>query len=192
MILTIGSHFNAHALSKLPDTLPAQVTQPAILYVDNQTAGINTKTSWGNTWNSLGANDFSNVNLGENAGKGMASPAKETYTNGLVITRDGTVIDGADITNVDGGICLEIKANNVTVRNSYIHDCMDHGVRFLGGIKGGVFENNEITRAAMRYKPGQVSGGWPSLLKVQSADESPAGIAEGIIIRNNYIHEGYG
>lgn len=178
LILPIGSFFNVHALSDLPDTLPAQINQPT--------------TFLGNTWNSLGTNDFNNINLGENAGEGMASPPKEKYTNGLVVTRDGTVIDGADITNVDGGICLEIKANNVTVRNSYIHDCLDHGVRFLGGIKGGLFENNEITRAAMRYKPGEVSGGWPSLFKVQSTDESPAGIAEGIVIRNNYIHEGYG
>lgn len=195
LTLALGSFFNVQALSKLPDTLPAQITQSAFLDVDNQTARANAETGWRNAWNNLDAIEWSNVSFGSGVRKGMGSLAPlltSTYTHGLVVTRDGTVIDGADITNVDGGVCLEIRANNVTVRNSYIHDCVDHGVRFLGGIKGGLFENNEITRAAMRYKPGQVSSGWPSLLKVQSTDESPAGIAEGIIIRNNYIHEGYG
>jgi hypothetical protein len=64
-------------------------------------------------------------------------------------------------------------------------------VQFLG-TNGGLFENNEVYRAAMRYEPNTVSGGWQSLVKVQSVDESSAGLAHDIVIQNNYIHEGYG
>ena len=44
----------------------------------------------------------------------------------------------------------------------------------------------------MKDPPNSVGSGWPSLMKVQSIDESATGLAHDIIIRNNYIHEGYG
>lgn len=114
-----------------------------------------------------------------------------TYTRGLVVSSDNAIVDGVDVTNTNGGVCLKITGNNVTVRNSYIHDCKDHGVQFLG-TDGGLFEHNEITRAAMRYAPNTVSSGWPSLFKVQSVDETETGVARNIVVRDNYIHEGYG
>ena len=112
-------------------------------------------------------------------------------TTGLVVTEDNAIIEGYDITNTKGGVGLKITGNNVTVRNCKIHDTKDHGVLFLG-TNGGVFENNEVTRCAMRSRPNTISGGWPSLVKVQSVDESPNGLAQNIIIRNNYIHHGWG
>jgi len=112
-------------------------------------------------------------------------------TTGLVVTEDNAVIENYDITNTRGGVGLKITGNNVTVRNCFIHDTKDHGVLFLG-TNGGLLENCEITRCAMRSKPNTISGGWPSLVKVQSVDESPNGLAQNIVIRNNYIHHGYG
>jgi len=112
-------------------------------------------------------------------------------TNGLVVTKDNEVIEGYDITNIKGGVGLKITGNNVTVKNCYIHDTKDHGVMFLG-TNGGTLENCEITRCAMRSRPNTISGGWPSLVKVQSVDESPNGLAQNIVIRNNYIHHGWG
>jgi hypothetical protein len=111
------------------------------------------------------------------------------YTNGLVVSENNSVVDGADISG--GGVCLRITGDNVTVKKTKVHDCQDHGVLFLG-TNGGLIENSEIYRAAMRNPPNSISGGWPSLLKVQSVDESTSGLAHDITIRNNYIHEGYG
>lgn len=113
------------------------------------------------------------------------------YTSGLVVSENNAVVDGADISNSGSGTCLRITGDNVTVKNSKIHNCQDHGVIFLG-TNGGLFENNEIYQAAMRNPPNTTSGGWPSLLKVQSVDESTSGLSHHIVIRNNYIHEGYG
>ncbi len=114
-----------------------------------------------------------------------------TYTTGLTVSGNGDIVDGANISNSNGGVCLNITGDNVIVRNSKIHDCQDHGVKFTG-TNGGVLENSEIWRAAMRYSPNSVGSGWASLVKVHSLDESPTGLAQNIIIRNNYIHEGYG
>jgi parallel beta-helix repeat protein len=113
------------------------------------------------------------------------------YLHGLTIVENGAIVDGADISNDGSGVCLKITGDNVTVKNTKIHDCVDHGVLFLG-TNGGTFENNEIYHAAMRYVPDSVSSGWPSLLKVQSVDETASGLAHDILIQNNYIHEGYG
>ncbi len=113
-----------------------------------------------------------------------------TYPSGLIVKEDNAIVDGADISNPKG-VGLKITGNNVTVRNSVIHDTKDHGVLFLG-TSGGILENCEIHHAAMRNRPNTISGGWPSLVKVQSVDESPTGLAHDIIIRNNYIHDGYG
>ena len=112
-------------------------------------------------------------------------------TTGLVVTEDNAVIEDYDITKTRGGVGLKITGNNVTVRNCKIHDTKDHGILFLG-TNGGLLENCEITRCAMRSEPNTISGGWPSLVKVQSVDESPNGLAQNIIIRNNYIHHGWG
>lgn len=127
---------------------------------------------------------------------GMPGPASAvtytgTYTNGLTVSEDNALVENADISNSGSGVCLRITGNNVTVKNSKIHSCQDHGVIFLG-TDGGILENSEVYQAAMRNAPGSISGGWPSLVKVQSVDESTNGLAKNIIIRNNYIHEGYG
>ena len=114
----------------------------------------------------------------------------DKITNGLVVKEDNAVIENLDISNPKG-VGLKITGNNVTVRNCYIHDTKDHGVLFLG-TNGGILENSEIARCAMRNKPNTISGGWPSLVKVQSVDESESGLAHNIIIRNNYIHHGWG
>lgn len=114
------------------------------------------------------------------------------YPNGLVVKEDNAIVENADISNAGGSsVCLRITGDNVTVRNTKIHDCEDHGINFKG-VNGGTLENSEIYRAAMRYKPNSISGGWPSLIKVQSDDESPTGLAQNIVIKNNYIHDGYG
>jgi hypothetical protein len=113
------------------------------------------------------------------------------YPNGLVVSENGAIVENADISQSGSGVCLKITGDNVTVRNSKIHDCVDHGVQFLG-TNGGLIENSEIYRAAMKYKPNSVGSSWPSLLKVQSVDESASGLSHDITIRNNYIHEGYG
>jgi hypothetical protein len=113
------------------------------------------------------------------------------YTSGLTVSENGAIVENSDITNTGGGVCLIITGDNVTVRNTRIHNCQDHGVMFKG-TNGGIIENSEIYRAAMRNPPNSVSSGWPSLMKVQSIDETAAGLAQNITIRNNYIHEGYG
>ncbi len=124
-------------------------------------------------------------------GSVRAATYSGTYTTGLTVSGNGDIVDGANISNSTGGVCLNITGDNVIVRNSKIHDCQDHGVKFTG-TNGGILENSEIWRAAMRYTPNSVGSGWASLVKVQSIDESPTGLAQNIIIRNNYIHEGYG
>ncbi len=112
------------------------------------------------------------------------------YPNGLTVKDSNVIIEDCDISN-PSGVGLKITGDNVTVRNCVIHDTKDHGVLFLG-TRGGVLENCEIHHAAMRNKPNTISGGWPSLVKVQSVDESPSGLAQDIVIKNNYIHNGYG
>ena len=107
-------------------------------------------------------------------------------TNGMVVSEDNAIIEGYDITNTKGGVGLKITGNNVTVRDCRIHDTKDHGVMFLG-TNGGTLENCEITRCAMRSRPNTISGGWPSLVKVQSVDESPNGLAQNIVIRNAHL-----
>lgn len=115
-----------------------------------------------------------------------------SYPHGLTVSENGAIVENADISNGGGAdVCLKITGDNVTVKNSKIHDCKSHGVIFMG-TNGGIIENSEIYRAAMKDPPNSVGGGWPSLLKVQSIDESTSGLAHHIIIRNNYIHEGYG
>ena len=114
------------------------------------------------------------------------------YPNGLVVKENNAIVENADISNVGGStVCLRITGDNVTVRNTKIHDCEDHGINFKG-VNGGTLENSEIYRAAMRYKPNTISGGWPSLIKVQSDDETATGLSQNIVIKNNYIHDGYG
>jgi hypothetical protein len=115
-----------------------------------------------------------------------------SFPNGLTVSENNSVVDHADISNANGtGVCLKVTGDNVTVRNSKIHHCQDHGVLFLG-TNGGVLENSEIYRAAMRNPPDTVGSGWPSLVKVQSVDESSSGLARNIVIRDNFVHEGYG
>lgn len=114
-----------------------------------------------------------------------------SYPNGLVVKENNAIVQNADITN-SGGICLEITGDHVTVKDSYIHDCRDHGVRFLG-TAGGQLLNSEIYHAAMQYKPNTISGGWASSVKVQSQNEIAGdGLAQHILIENNYIHHSYG
>ncbi len=123
---------------------------------------------------------------------GRAAPIYTgNYTNGLTVSENGAIVENANITNGSGGVCLIITGDNVTIRNVKVHDCQDHGVMFKG-TNGGIIENSEIWRAAMRNPPNSVQSGWPSLMKVQSIDETSTGLAQNIIIRNNYIHEGYG
>lgn len=121
----------------------------------------------------------------------LAATYTGTYTTGLTVSENNAVVENADISNTGSGVCLRITGDNVTVRNSRIHNCQDHGVIFVG-TAGGTLENSEVFRAAMRNTPDSISGGWPSLVKVQSVDESESGLAKNIVIRNNYIHEGYG
>lgn len=113
------------------------------------------------------------------------------YTQGLVVTENGAIVDGADISNSGTGPCLKVTGDNVTVRNSKIHGCKDHGILLLG-VNNVLVENNEIWNTAMRNPPNTISGGWPSQIKVQSVDETAEGLAHHIIIRGNYVHHGYG
>lgn len=71
-------------------------------------------------------------------------PAGTTLTvhsGNLTVTAAGTVITGMDITG-----CLDLQANNVTVRNSRIgsaHNCGDYAVRSFGR-SGELFEDSDI------------------------------------------------
>jgi len=113
------------------------------------------------------------------------------FTSGLNVTEDNAIVRDAEISNPNG-ICLNITGDHVTVENVYVHDCKDHGVRFLG-TDGGQLLNSEIHHAAMQYKPNTISGGWASSVKVQSQNEIAGdGLAQNILIENNYIHHSYG
>lgn len=113
------------------------------------------------------------------------------FPNGLVVKENNAIVQNADISN-PSGICLEITGDNVTVKDSYIHECRDHGVRFLG-TDGGQLLNSEIYHAAMQYKPNSISGGWASSVKVQSQNEIAGdGLSAHILIEGNYIHHSYG
>ena len=113
------------------------------------------------------------------------------YAQGLVVAENGAVVDGADISNSGTGPCLKITGDNVTVRNSKVHGCKDHGIIVLGA-NNVLIENNEVWNTAMRNAPNTISGGWPSQIKVQSVDETAEGLAHHITIRGNYVHHGYG
>jgi len=128
-------------------------------------------------------------------GAATAADLPKVYTgnfpHGLVVKENNAIVENASISNDGSGIGLQITGDNVTVRNSFIHDTQDHGVQFYG-TNGGTFINNEIYHAAMRNKPNSISGGWPSSLKVRSVNETPDGLAQDILIENNYIHDSYG
>ena len=94
--------------------------------------------------------------------------ALRPYTGPTVVTRSGTVIDGADIT---GG--LEIRANNVTITRSRITD--GGGATYVlvqdSGSSGLTVTDTEVTA-----RPGQV------------ADRAIASFGTNMVLTRVYVH----
>lgn len=114
------------------------------------------------------------------AGNTGVPPGKVLRPSGrLTITRDGTVIDGLDVTGA-----INIKASNVTIRNTRISSSSYYLIRVYAGFRGTVIEDVELNGLGTAIASG-ISG---SYLSVRRTDIS--GVGDGVKVGSNTRYEG--
>jgi hypothetical protein len=84
----------------------------------------------------------------------VGAAAAGSRDGSLVITKDGTVVDGRQITGY-----LQVKANNVTIKNSIVRSGGDAAVHVLDGFAGTRIEDTKIY-CLTRKTDGIVSGNY--------------------------------
>lgn len=101
---------------------------------------------------------------------------------GVMITGSYVTIDGFEIRNADA-YCVDIAGQHNTIKNSLVHDCMDHGIYTDGQYT--TIDGNTVYRATKVNQNFSASSGWGSGIKVRVGGENTS-------IINNTVYNNYG
>ena len=106
-------------------------------------------------------------------------------SSGLVLATAGAVIDGLDITG-----CVEIHANDVTLRRSRVRCSGADVVRLADETQGTLLEDVELDGLDGGWSNGVAGAGSATLERVNiHGVYSGVALAAGTVVQNSYVHD---